>query len=99
TRVPLRTDEFGVVRVGDCQVLLDVVINEFHKGATPESIARAYSTLRLPDVYAVIAYYLSHRDEVDEYLKRREEEAEKLRQEIEKSRPDRADLRAKLLAR
>jgi len=96
--VPLRTDEYGVVRVGDSQVLLDVVIREFNNGACADDIARGYSTLELADVYGVIAYYLRHRQEVDAYLQARREEAEKMRQEIEKQ-PGRAELRAKLLAR
>jgi uncharacterized protein (DUF433 family) len=97
--VPLRTDEHGAVRVGDSQVLLDVLIREFENGADPESIVSAYSTLRLADVYVVIAYYLRHREEVDDYLRTRQAEAEKLRQEIEAKQPRRDDFRAKLLAR
>ncbi len=97
--VALRTDEYGVVRVGASQVLLDIVIREFNHGARPEEIAEAYSTLDLADVYAVIAYYLRNRASVDEYLQARREDGEKLRQMIEASQPDRADLRAKLLAR
>jgi len=97
--VALRTDEYGAVRVGDSQVLLDVVIREFNNGACPEEIAHAYSTLTLADVYAVIAYYLRHRAEVDAYLQARREDAEKLRHEIEATQPGRSELRAKLLAR
>lgn len=97
--VPLRTDEHGVIRVGNTQVLLDVVIREFNNGADPEGIVHGYSTLELADVYAVISYYLRRRKEVDEYLSARREEAARLRQEIEAKQPNRADLRAKLLAR
>ena len=97
--VPLRIDEHGAVRVGDSQVLLDVVIREFTNGAEPEAIACGYPTLNLADVYGVIAYYLRHRQEVDQYLDNRRQEAEKLRQEIEAKQPSRAELRAKLLAR
>lgn len=97
--VPLRTDEYEVVRVGDSQVLLDVVIREFNNGADPEAIAHGYPTLDLADVYGVIAYYLRHRQDIDNYLQGRREEAEKLRQEIEAGQPERAALRAKLLAR
>ena len=96
---PLRTDELGVLRVGDSRVVLDVVIREFHNGADPEGIVHAYPALDLADVYAVIAYYLRHRKEVDAYLDARREEAARLRQEIEARQSDRADLRAKLLAR
>jgi len=96
---PLRTDEYGVVRVGNSQVLLDVVIREFKGGAGPEDIAGGYSTLELADIYAVIAYYLRHQQEVDEYLQARREAAERQRGEIESKQPGRAELRAKLLAR
>ncbi|HEV3079788.1 MAG TPA: hypothetical protein VGY66_08415 [Gemmataceae bacterium] len=97
--VPLRVDEHGVIRVGDSQVLLDVVIREFNNGADPEVIVHGYSTLKLADVYDVIAYYLRHRQEIDEYVHARREEAQKLREEIEAKQPSRVELRAKLLAR
>lgn len=97
--IPFRTDEYGVIRVGDSQVVLDIVIREFNNGADPEGIVHGYPTLNLADVYAVIAYYLRHRKEVDEYLQTRREEAERLRQQIEAKQPNRDELRAKLLAR
>jgi uncharacterized protein (DUF433 family) len=97
--IPLRADEHGVIRVGDSQVLLDIVIREFNNGAEPEAIAHGYPTLKLADVYGVIAYYLRHRKDIDVYLHSRRQEAETLRQEIEAKQPSRADLRAKLLAR
>ena len=97
--IPLRIDEHGVIRVGDSQVLLDIVIREFHNGAEPEAIAHGFPSLKLADVYGVIAYYLRHRNEMDEYLQTRRQEGEKLRQEIEAKQPGRAELRTKLLAR
>ena len=97
--IPLRVDEHGVIRVGDSQVLLDIVIREFNNGAEPEAIAQGYPMLHLADVYGVIAYYLGHRKEIDDYIQGRREQAEKLRQEIEAEQPNRAEMRAKLLAR
>jgi uncharacterized protein (DUF433 family) len=96
---PLRVDEHGVIRVGNSQVLLDIVIQGFNNGAEPEAIAHGYPTLNLADVYGVIAYYLRHRQDIDDYLHGRRQEAEKLRQEIEAKQPSRVELRAKLLAR
>ena len=96
---PLRVDEQGVIRVGDSQVLLDIVIREFHYSAEPEAIAHGFPTLDLANVYGVIAYYLRHRTEVDDYLHGRRQEAESLRQKIEGQQPNRLELRAKLLAR
>jgi uncharacterized protein (DUF433 family) len=97
--LPLRLDEHGVIRVGDSQVLLDIVIREFKNGAEPEAIAHGYPTLNLADVYGVIAYYLRHRKDIDDYLDTRRQEAEKLRQEIEAKQPSRVEWREKLLAR
>jgi hypothetical protein len=96
---PLRIDEVGVIRVGKSQVLLDIVIREFNNGAEPEAIANGFPTLDLADVYGVIAYYLRHRKDIDEYLRIRRQEAETQRQEIEARQPSRVELRAKLLAR
>jgi len=97
--VPLRVDEHNAIRVGKSQVTLDLIVREFEDGASPEDIVHNYSTLELADAYAAIAYYLRHKQQVDEYTHARRSEAERLRQEIESKQPDRANLRAKLLAR
>ena len=97
--IPIRVDEHGVIRVGDSQVLLDIVIQEFNCGAEAEAIAHGFPTLNLADVYGVISYYLRHRNDIDDYIHIRRQEAEKLRQEIEAKQPSRVELRAKLLAR
>src|SRR5205809_4181892 len=86
-RPPLRVDEGGAVRVGTSRISLDLVVEQYENGMTPEDMVRAYDTLVLADVHAVIAYYLRHREEVRAYLKRREEEAEALRAKIEAQRP------------
>jgi uncharacterized protein (DUF433 family) len=94
---PLRIDDGGAVRVGKSRISLDVVVEQYENGMTPEDIVRAYDVLVLADVHAVIAYYLRHRDAVHDYLKRRELEAEALRAKIETERPriSRADLMAR----
>src|SRR6202451_2252946 len=84
---PLRLDQGDVVRIGDSRISLDLVVEQYENGMTPEDMVRAYDTLVLADVHAVIAYYLRHRDEVRAYLKRRAEEAEALRAMIEAERP------------
>lgn len=51
--VPLRMDEQGVVQIGDSRVTLDILIDEFNDGSTPEDIVQDYPSLGLGDVYAV----------------------------------------------
>jgi uncharacterized protein (DUF433 family) len=66
---PLREDANGALRVGSTRVLLELVIQAFQDGATPEAIVQQYSSLSLPEVYAVIAYYLRHRGQlIDEIV-------------------------------
>jgi uncharacterized protein (DUF433 family) len=100
-RPPLRVDEGGAMRVGKSRITLDVVVEQYENGMTPEDMVRSYDTLELADVHAAIAYYLRHRDEVRAYLKRREEEAEALRAKIEAERPrvSREELLARRSAR
>ena len=94
---PLRVDADGTVRVGAGRITLDLVVEQYENGMTPEGMVRAYDALSLADLHEAIAYYLRHREEVRAYLKRRQEEAEALRATIEAERP--RVTRAELLAR
>lgn len=97
--VPLvAADDGRVIRVGGTRVTLDTLIGALKRGATPEEIAQDYSAVSLADVYAVIAYYLRHRSEVEAYLERRAREHAELRREIE-SRPEYQEFHERLLAR
>jgi len=96
---PLHKDASGVFRIGKSRVLLEMVIRAFHDGATPEIIIQRYPTLDLKDVYSVIAYYLHHRKEIDEYLTHREHAAWEVRQRIENYQTDMGDIRIRLLSR
>ena len=97
--VPLTRLENGVYRITGTRIPLERVV-EYHKeGATPEEIVEDFDTLRLVDVYAIIAYYLDHKEEVEQYLLEHERIAEELRRVIEASQPPRAEVREKLLAR
>lgn len=84
---PLCTDKEGTVRVGQSRVTLDLVVEQYENGMTPEDMVRTYDTLELADVHAAISYYLRHRDEVSSYLKQRGEEATALRVKIEAKQP------------
>jgi uncharacterized protein (DUF433 family) len=96
--IPLYTDSDGVVRVGNTRVTLETVIGAFLDGASAEEIACQYPSLDLADVYAVIAYYLRRRSDVDAYLQWRRELADTVRKQNEK-RFDPTGVRERLLAR
>ena len=94
--VPLRTDQDGAIRVGNTRVTLLVLIGAYNQGDTPEQIVEDFDTLKLEDVYAVIAYYLSHRAEVDRYIQQIKEMAEQRRQSHEANDPRAAAFNAKM---
>jgi uncharacterized protein (DUF433 family) len=96
--IPLATDANGVIRVAETRVPLETIVDVFNTGATPEEIAQDFPVLCLADVYAVITYYLRHREEVEAYLGGRRAAAEKIRREIE-ARSSQHGLRERLLAR
>jgi uncharacterized protein (DUF433 family) len=97
-RVPIHTDADGVVRVASTRVTLDTIVDAFETGATAEEIAQQYPTVPLVDVYSVITYYLRHKPEVETYLRKREDEAGRVREEVERRFPSEG-LRERLLAR
>src|ERR1019366_3034933 len=97
--VPLFDDGNGGLRVTGTRVLLERIVHAFEDGATPEGIVQSYDTLQLADVYAVLTWYLRHKADVNDYLNKRSDEAKAIQQTIEAKQPDRAELRARLLAR
>jgi len=97
--IPLCEDQNGDIRVGDSRVLLDLVVHAFDDGATPETIVQMYSTLKLADVYAAIAYYLRHRQVIHDYLDARARRAEETRRMIQSQQPEMQEIRQRLLQR
>ncbi|MUL38763.1 DUF433 domain-containing protein [Gloeocapsopsis dulcis] len=95
---PLTVNSDGIVRVGGTRVTLDTVVAVFKQGATAEEIVHRYPSLKLADVYASIAFYLNHQQEVEAYLKQRQQQAQEIRQ-MNQARFDPQGLRDRLLAR
>lgn len=95
---PLETDDGGILRVGGTRVPFDALVSAWTEGASAEEITALYPVLRLADVYDSIAYYLRHRDTLDEYLEEQQTAREALREEARR-RFDTSGLRAELVAR
>ncbi|WP_227645971.1 DUF433 domain-containing protein, partial [Klebsiella pneumoniae] len=54
----------------------------------PEEMVQAFPSLRLADVYAVLAYALAHPEEVEAYRKRQEARARKAEAAVREYRPE-----------
>ena len=83
--IPLRTDEHGKIRVGNSNVLLELVIYAYQQGETAEGILNQYPTLILSDVYAVITYYLVNQTEIQNYLDESELKITQIQRDVEAS--------------
>ena len=59
---------------------LDSIVYAYRRGASPESIHRSFPSLTLEQIHGSLAFYLSHKLEIDQYLAQGEQEFEKLRQ-------------------
>jgi uncharacterized protein (DUF433 family) len=66
----LQVWEDGSVRVAGTRVRLETLITAYRQGEAPSEIAANYGDLPPATVHAVVAYYLAHRQEVDEYVDR-----------------------------
>ena len=95
---PLSTDPDGVVRIAGTRVPLETVVAAFVAGATAEEVAQQFPSLALADVYQVIAYYLRHPTDVENYLRDRKKHSQVVRAENER-RFDPFGVRARLVAR
>lgn len=95
--VPLRVQN-DIIYMANTRIPIDTVIARWQQGYNPEQIHEGFPTLNTADIYAAIGYYLQHRVEIDAYLREREDQAERQREEDERRNPT-DGLREKLLKR
>jgi uncharacterized protein (DUF433 family) len=99
---PLVVTDQGTIRVKGSRVSLDSIIYHFKLGATAEQIVQSFPSLSLGDVYSSIAYYLTHRQQIEDYLQQQDTEADALQEQLE-SKPsyqaEIAELRSRILGR
>jgi ABC-type Fe3+-hydroxamate transport system substrate-binding protein len=58
-------------------------VHAFTSGATAEQIQDDFPSLSLREIYDAISYYLDHEEQAEEYLRRRDQEADQIRRKIE----------------
>ncbi|MEX2212721.1 MAG: hypothetical protein WD768_01250 [Phycisphaeraceae bacterium] len=81
----VKTDEHGVYRVGKLGVMLDGIAYAFYEGDSAETIWQQYPSATLEEVYGAIAFILANRAEIENYLKRQEQEWERFKAECDKN--------------
>ena len=57
------------IRIKGTQVGIEIVIEKFLDGASPEEIRRHHPHLTLKQIYATITYYLFNQERIDAYIK------------------------------
>jgi uncharacterized protein (DUF433 family) len=82
--IPLDRSAEGIIRVAGTRIGLEVIVDAFNAGASPEEIAYNYDVLQLAQIYSIIAYYLDNKVEVDAYLEQLDERIEQIRQQTER---------------
>ncbi len=80
--------ENGAYRIAGTRISLDSVVYAYNRGELPEQIVQSFPLLTLEQVHSAIAFYLSNREMIDEYLRQGEIEFEKQRQKWRTKDPE-----------
>lgn len=86
--LPLARDARGVIRIGGTRVSLESLVASYEAGGSTQELAEAFPDLSLYDIHSTIAYYLKHREEVEEYIAVRRRAAEETEARLQEEFPD-----------
>lgn len=59
--------------------VMDIVVMHERRGMSPDEIVDQYPGITLADVYAALAYYHDHREEIEDEFRRERELADQMR--------------------
>lgn len=85
---PYVEERNGGLYVADTGVSLDSVVIRFQEGASPEKIVQSFPTLKLSQVYGVIAYYLENETAISDYIAEGERELEQSAIPLSQTNPE-----------
>lgn len=78
----IRVDEYGERFVAGHRIpLLSLLRAHLERGMDGQDLADRFDTLTLPEIYGVLAYYYTNKEEVDEYLRKTQESIRQQREE------------------
>ena len=80
---PLRQDDGGIIRVTGSRVTINILVARYWQGDTFEEIHEGFPSVSVEAIQKIINWYLANRSEVDEYIRKENDEAEMLRRKIE----------------
>lgn len=84
---PLTRWEGGSIRINGTRMRFNVIITAYKQGRSPEQLTHSFPALSLANAYAVVAYYLSHREAVDAWLTKLDAETEEMVRQAEETWP------------
>jgi uncharacterized protein (DUF433 family) len=85
---PYIEERNGGLYVAGTGVSLDSVLVRFQQGASPDKIVQSFPTLKVSQVYGVIAYYLENEKAISDYVTEGEQELERSAVPLSQSNPD-----------
>ena len=73
------------IRINGTRVGIEIVIEKFLDGASPEEIRRHHPHLTLKHIYGTITYYLFNKEKIDAYIETGRKQAEAAYEEQRKN--------------
>ena len=74
-----------LIRIKGTRVDIEIVIEKYLNGASPEEIRRHHPHLTLKHIYGTITYYLFNKEKIDAYIETRRKQAEATYEEQRKN--------------
>jgi uncharacterized protein (DUF433 family) len=85
---PYVEERKGGLYVAGTRVSLDLIVIRFQEGASPERIVQSFPSVKLSQVYGVIAYYIENEETIKEYLAQSDREMERSAPPLSQTDPD-----------
>ncbi len=98
----IRTDEYGERFIAGHRIPIQSLLwAHIEHGMDGKQLLQRFNTLSLEKIYGVLAYYYSHKDEIDKYLIETEKEIRRQEQEFRRNYdgPTRAELEKRMRAK
>jgi uncharacterized protein (DUF433 family) len=85
---PYIEERSGGLYVAGSGVSLDSIVIRFQQGASPDKIVHSFPSLKLSQVYGVIAYYLENEKAIKDYIAEGERELQRSAVPLSQTNPE-----------